>query len=160
MSHVQRFALYHSFKLCQGVSINICRLLATSGGIRTHGGPSIAHDGTQVPLVMSPIDQTLAQHPLSPTRLGTDPSFVVSRTLRCWCNSAQSPCVLAPGAFHPDSLSGLTLLVWWLVLIPSFWRFPTTLKGIGPQVGNGSINRIPCTSVCAFTNTAGDCPCL
>jgi hypothetical protein len=31
------------------------------GEIRTHGGPSIAHDGTQVSIVMSPIDQTLAQ---------------------------------------------------------------------------------------------------
>ena len=48
-----------------------CWLLATSDGIRTHGSPSIAHDGTQVSLVTSPIDQTLAQHPLSPTRLGT-----------------------------------------------------------------------------------------
>ena len=37
-----------------------------AGEIRTHGGPSIAHDGTQVSLVMSPIDQTLAQ---LPTRL-------------------------------------------------------------------------------------------
>jgi hypothetical protein len=34
-----------------------CWLLATSGGIRTHGSPSIAHDGTQVSLVTSTIDQ-------------------------------------------------------------------------------------------------------
>ena len=32
--------------------------------------------------------------PRSPTRLGTVPSFVIPRTLRCCCNSAQSPCVL------------------------------------------------------------------
>ena len=33
-------------------------------------------------------------NPFPPTRLETVPSFVIPRTLRCCCNSAQSPCVL------------------------------------------------------------------
>ena len=48
------------------------------------------------------------QSVLSPTRLGTVPSFVIPRTLRCCCNSAQTPGVLAPGRPPPDTLSRIS----------------------------------------------------
>jgi len=37
-----------------------------AGEIRTHGDPSIARGGTQVPLATSPIDQPLAQQSFPP----------------------------------------------------------------------------------------------
>ena len=68
-----------------------------AGEIRTHGGPSIAHDGTQVSLVMSPIDQTLAQ---LPTRLETDlPTQIAKRGKR-----------IRPGPAIPMRVS-----CWWLL---------------------------------------------
>jgi len=63
-----------------------------AGEIRTHGGPSIAHDGTQVSLVMSPIDQTLAQ---LPTRLET--VYPTSKKPQLATCGWQSPCVLVVG---------------------------------------------------------------
>lgn len=67
--------------------------------------------------------------------------------------------VITPSSDQPNrtllALSSILMRIgcWWLVLISSVWRFPTTLKGIGPRMGNGLIVRIPCTSACAFTNT-------
>ena len=60
---------------------------------------------------------TFVCRPCTPTRLGTvrGNGLIVPAHAYLGCQD-QSPCVMAPGAFHPDSLSGFTLLVWWLAL--------------------------------------------